>query len=304
MVPRFYRVGPHSPLVTAESGAYVRSVEGERHETYERIPWETLQAPRPDRQWILYLVAGAIVVGALAYSFMSNRPPTPVAATEPTEATPANSTQTAPAGAAPPAVVGQAPTVTEPIVITEADLYAVDPERLREEAIAHAEWFAAEYLTLDGSEAASESLAALLPAGIPPPVGDGETLVFVEWSRAVASEEVAPLLYSVDVLVRWLMSGADGVYVRQAPTIVTVEVEVGDTGPRVTMPPVIGPVPRGEPASPGLVEVPENVASAAVEASGATEVIGGVVSADGSWRVVVMAPGPDGVVRPQTVVVP
>lgn len=280
-------------------------MEGERHETYERIPWETLQAPRPDRQWILYLVAGAVVVGALAYSFMSNRPPSSGVVDESTAAGPsATLAPVSPATAAPPPAAAPPTVAANPVVVSEADLFAVDPERLRDEAVAHAEWFAAEYLTLDGSEAASETLAALLPAGVPPPVADGDTLVFVEWSRAVASEETAPLVFSVDVLVRWLQSGSDGLYVRQAPTIITVEVEVGESGPRVTMPPVFGPVSSGEPAVPALVEVPEDVASAAVKTSGATEVIGGIAGADGSWRVVVMAPGPDGVVRPQTVVVP
>jgi len=280
-------------------------MEGERHETYERIPWETLQSPRPDRQWILYLVAGAVVVGALAYSFVSNRPSPTNPVDQQIATGPTLTIAPVPPGtaAAPPAA--PPPTVPAgPVVVSEADLFAVDPERLRDEAVAHAEWFAAEYLTLDGSQAASESLAALLPAGIPPPVADGETLVFVEWSRAVASEEIAPLVFSVDVLVRWLLSGSEGIYVRQAPTIVTVEVEIGESGPRVTMPPVIGPVPAGDPAVPALVEVPEDVASAAVKSSGATEVIGGIAGPDGSWRVVVMAPGPDGVVRPQTVVVP
>lgn len=278
-------------------------MEEERHETYERIPWETLQAARPDRQWIVYLVAGAIVVGALAYSFMSNRPPSPMATADPIATAPVASIPPAQASAPPPAVAAQTAS-TDPVLISEADLYAIDPEQLRDQAVAHAEWFAAEYLTLDGSEAASESLAALLPAGIPPPVSDGDTMVFVEWSRAIATEEVAPLIFRVDVLVRWLMSGADGVYVRQPPTIVTVDVEVGETGARVTLPPVIGTVPRGEPAEPGLIEVPADIANLAVKESGATEVIGGLAAEDGSWRVVVMAPGPDGVTRPQTVVVP
>lgn len=279
-------------------------MEGERHETYERIPWETLQAPRPDRQWIIYLIAGAIVVAALAYSFVANRAPAPVVGGELSEVTSADSVAAIPDAAPPPAAVVPPTALADPVVISEADLYAVDPERLREEAVAHAEWFAAEYLTLDGSEAAAESLAALLPAGIPTPIADGETLVFVEWTGAMAAEEIAPMSYTVDVLVRWLMSGPDGVYARQAPTIVTVQVEVGDTGPRVVLPPVVGPVPVRERATADLVEVPADVASAAVEASGATEVIGGLATADGSWRVVVMAPGPDGVIRPQTVIVP
>ena len=50
-------------------------MEPERNEVYERIPWETLEDKKPDRQWITLGVAGAIVLGAVAsvgaYIFVS-----------------------------------------------------------------------------------------------------------------------------------------------------------------------------------------------------------------------------------------
>ncbi|HSK06208.1 MAG TPA: hypothetical protein VK990_01725, partial [Acidimicrobiia bacterium] len=56
-------------------------MEPERNEVYERIPWETLEEKKSDRQWMTLAIAGAIVLGALAYSFMSNRPPAIAVAT-------------------------------------------------------------------------------------------------------------------------------------------------------------------------------------------------------------------------------
>ena len=35
-------------------------MEPERNEVYERIPWETLEEKKPDRQWLMLAVAGAI----------------------------------------------------------------------------------------------------------------------------------------------------------------------------------------------------------------------------------------------------
>jgi hypothetical protein len=53
-----------------------------------------------------------------------------------------------------------------------------------------------------------------------------------------------------------------------------------------------------------MSEVPEEVGAAAMQQSGGTEVVGGVQGGDGSWDVIVMTPGPGGVVRPLAVVVP
>ena len=52
-----------------------------RFEVYERIPWETLDKQSGDRQWLVIAVAGAVAVGALAYSFVKSQPaPSPPAA--------------------------------------------------------------------------------------------------------------------------------------------------------------------------------------------------------------------------------
>ena len=122
-------------------------MEPERNETYERIPWETLEEKKPDRQWMMMAVAGAVVLGAVAYSFMSNRPaPIPVASLWPQPCRDNSS------GTPVPQAVAQPVATTAPVVTAEADLYAVHPERVIDRAVAHAEWFVAEYLTMDGTE--------------------------------------------------------------------------------------------------------------------------------------------------------
>jgi hypothetical protein len=189
-------------------------------------------------------------------------------------------------------------------VVAEADLFAIDPERLLDQATAHAEWFVAEYIGVDGSEESLATLGSLMPAGIPAPATPESTRVFVEWVRTVSVEEVAPLRYKVGVLVRSLVAHGEEAYRRVPPLLATVEVTVAETGARVVMPPTLSQLttPEQEPLT--LVEVPAEVEAAAITAAGATEILGGVQGAAGGWQVVVMAPGPDGVSRPTTVAVP
>ncbi|MGH8915595.1 MAG: hypothetical protein ACRDZM_13890 [Acidimicrobiia bacterium] len=277
-------------------------MEPERNEVYERIPWETLEEKKGDRQWLLYGIAGAVVLGALAYSFMSNRPvAVPMATTAPVaqEAPQASAVTAQPLP--PPAI----PTAsTAPVVTAEADLYAVHPERVIDRVAAHAEWFVAEYLTVDGSEQSRETLAALLPAGLPLPVAPEGTRVFVEWVRTETVEEIAPLTYRASVLARSLAAAGDGIYQRQPPLEVTVEVSMTGEGPQIVMPPLLDPVVPAPAPGLTLASVPEEIGALAMERSGGSEVVGGFQGADGVWQVVMLAPAPDGVTRPVTVPIP
>jgi hypothetical protein len=273
-------------------------MDRERNEVYERIPWETLERKGGDRQWWMIAVAGAIVLGALAYSFMSNRP-----MTVPLEPT-AGAVSTIAAelvGTVPPPPI---PAPSSPTVVAEADLFAIDPERLLDQATAHAEWFVAEYVGVDGSEESRTTLGSLLPAGIPVPAAPESTRVFVEWVRAVSVEETAPLRYRVTVLVRSLVAQGEEAYRRMPPMLATVEISVAESGARVVLPPTLSPLPASEPEPLTLTEVPAEIQQAAITASGATEVLGGVQGATGGWQVVVVSPGPDGVSRPSTVNLP
>ena len=275
-------------------------MEPERNETYERIPWETLEEKKPDRQWMMMAVAGAVVLGALAYSFMSNRPsPMPVASTV-AAAMPETSVIASPV----PQAAAQPVATTAPVVTAEADLYAVHPERVIDRAVAHAEWFVAEYLTMDGTEEGRAALTALLPAGVPMPAAADGTRVFVEWVRASAVEEIGQLVYRVTVLARSLAAAANAEYQRQAPLQVAVDVSVAGDAPQVVMAPQISPAQPGPALQLALVTVPEDVGATALQQSGGSEVIGGLQTPDGGWQVVVLAATPDGVSRPVSVPIP
>jgi len=275
-------------------------MEPERNETYERIPWETLEEKKPDRQWMMMAVAGAVVLGALAYSFMSNRTaPVPVVSTL-AAAAPETSAVASPV----PQAVPSPGATTAPVVTAEADLYAVHPERVIDRAVAHAEWFVAEYLTMDGTEEGRSALMALLPAGVPMPAAEEGTRVFVEWVRATSVEEVGQLVYRVTVLARSLAAEANAEYRRQAPLQVDVEVSMTGDAAQVVMAPRVSPAQPGPAHQLALVTVPEEVGAAALQQSGGSEVVGGMQTPDGGWEVVVLAATPDGVVRPVSVPIP
>lgn len=276
-------------------------MEPERNETYERIPWETLEEKKPDRQWLMLAVAGAIVLGALAYSFMSNRTvPMPVVTTM-AAAIPS----TTPAAPTPAPQAAPSPTaVSTPVVTAEADLYAVHPERVIDHAVAHAEWFVAEYLTVDGTEEGRAALTALLPSGLPLPVAAEGTRVFVEWVRASAVEEIGQLVYRVTVLARSLAANGDEVYQRQAPLQVEVDVSVAGDVPQVVMAPRVATASTGPAHQLALIPVPDEIGQAALQQTGGTEVVGGTQTLDGGWQVVVLAATPDGVSRPVSVPIP
>jgi hypothetical protein len=262
----------------------------ERDEVYERIPWESLEKKGAGRQWIVYAVAGAVALGALAYSFVRSQPvaPAPLASAPESAPTSVPPTTTIPASDTPASVTG-------PVVMAEADLYAVDPERLIDEVVAHAEWVAVEYVAFDGSEESQSTLASLLPTGVGSPQAPDGTQVFVDWARAAQVEETAPRSFEVSVLVRSLGSSGEGGFVRQPSRTVIVPVEVGEDGPRVTGVPGVAATSVVPPSDLTLTTPPEEVL-ARIEAG--TEVVGGRQLDDGSWEVVVMFPGPDGVTRP------
>lgn len=269
-------------------------MEPERPEVYERIPWETLEKKGNDRQWLLYAVAGAVVLGALAYSFMRNQPvPVPPPATVAAVSVPATTTTSVPAAP-------QASTVASPLVVAEADLYAVDPERLLDQAATHAEWFAVEFVSYDGSEQSSTTLAALLPPDAPLPEAPDGTQVFVDWARASTVTQSGPAEFDVAVLVRSLVSTGEEGFRRQPARSLTVTVVVDDeAGPRVAGLPTLGVVESSSGPELGLTELPEELTGSLDPAAG--EPVGGIPGVDGQWQIVVMAEGSDGVRRPVVV---
>jgi hypothetical protein len=277
-------------------------METERDEVYERIPWETLDRGGGDRQWLIIALAGAVAVGALAFSFMRGQPaPAPMATPSVEPSAPALE-PSVPAASA-PTMDSPSPTVASPLVVAEADLYAADSEHLVALAAAHAEWFAIEYLSVDGSDQSRQTLVSLLPEGIPLPEAPEAVQVFVDWAGARAVTEIAPLEYEVEVLVRSLLAQGDGGFIRQQVTRLEVAVVIGDDGlPRVSRPPrLLEPLASAQSRMP-LSPVPEPIKSQVESSLGA--VVGGLPQPDGTWLVVAMVTGPDGVTRPVTVTAP
>lgn len=272
-------------------------MDDERQEVYERIPWETLEKQGGDRQWLLIAVAGAVAIGALAYSFMKNQPaPAPVASPIETPVTispvPIDSMAIAPVT-----------TVQTPLLIAEADLYAIDPERILDHATALAERFAVEYFAMDGSDLSQATLGSLMPSGIPLPEAPTGTQVFVDWVGVQSVTETGPLAYDIEVVVRSLMSQDDSAFVRQPTRVATIGVVIGEDGlPRVARPPSVTISTESSPITMTLSPIPASMQEQVESVYGS--VLGGEQLADGRWRVIVMVEGVDGVLRPTTIAVP
>ncbi len=267
-------------------------MEPDRQEVYERIPWETLEKKSGDRRWLVYAIAAAVTVAALAYSFTRNQPveiasqaqPVPTSAPAVTVEDTASSPST----------------LTSPVVVAEADLYAVDPERLLDQAVSHAEWFAVEYISFDGSEESAEVLASLLPPDVPLPDAPEGTQVFVDWVGAQTVNQTGPLRFDVQVLVRSLASAGDAGFVRQSPRLALVPVEFDDGGrPRLSGLPSVEQALASSPGVSSLQPLPGELETQIASQYG--EVLGGNQMPDGSWQVAVMATGADGVRRPVTI---
>lgn len=269
-----------------------------REEIYERIPWETLEDKGGDRQWLLMGIAAAVVAGALAYSYVSNRPAEPPPAQAETVATAAAPVAPAASAAAPPAL----PPATAPSNIAEADLYALDGDRLIDEAVGHARWFVREFLAADTSSDGSV-LRMLLPADVPLPVPPEGVAMFVEWVESLSVEEVDLATYRVEILARYMISIGDGPYERMPPEVFVVEVSMADGRPRVLSAPQIRPLELEASTTSVLGEVPAAIAAAVEGLRPGGQIVGGIALLDGSWSVVVMTPGPGDFLRPEAILV-
>jgi hypothetical protein len=273
-------------------------MDEQTQEVYERIPWETLEQRGKDKQWVMMGVAAAIVAGSLGFTFMSNRsipPPSSVA------------TVTDP-GSPPPSTVAPAPPLapppeTVPSVVAEADLYAVDPERLMSAAAAHARWVIREYLAHDGSSDEKAILRSLLPADVPLPSLPEGVLVFVEWVDSVSVEEIDVGTYRVDVLARYMIATDGGDYQRVDPELFSVEIGVTDGQPHLLSAPSVTVAETVVTDGVGLDAVPEGVAASVEALRPGSQIIGGRVDGNGVWKVVVLTAGPGGVLRPETIAV-
>ncbi len=262
-------------------------MESERNEIYERIPWETLEGPQGDKRWLAYAIAGAIAIGALVFSFVRSQPlPAPVA-TSPSMVS-VSPVATAPAPAT--------PVQTSPMVIAEADLYAVDVESYMRAAAGYAELAAIEYF--ETGEGSAEP--GLMPSGTPAAVVPRGMTVEVDWVGVGSIEAIDHFDYEVEVLVRSRTRSANGELVRQPTRSAVFRISIGPDGtPHVAAPPVVTSLHIASTETLTLVDVPDAI-RAQVEATHGP-VVGGEPLANGRWLVVAMALGTDGVSRPVTV---
>jgi hypothetical protein len=266
---------------------------GSNEDQFEHIPWERLQPQRAITTRHLYLIGGAVVVGALAFAATRGI------------GTPASTTtavsQSEPAVTVPPTIPGAELPSPMPSVVAEADLMAVEPGILGQAAAMQAEWFVEEYFTVDGSPRSAAALARFLPPGSAMP-GQEKGRSFVESARAVSIEDQGAGRFRVVVVVRRLAAPDGGAYSRLAPGAVEVVVDYSTGVPSILDLPT--PVPLPEVAVPGpheTAEVPADVAAKALEGRPpGTAVISGGPEGSG-WRLVLSIPDESGLTWPMAV---
>ncbi|MGH8911652.1 MAG: hypothetical protein ACRDVD_04000 [Acidimicrobiia bacterium] len=223
-------------------------------EIFERIPWESLEKP-PNRRWALYLVAAAVVMGAVGLTVgrgIATPQAVPPSTVPPTTVAPVTSLP----GLGPTTIpVASAPDI--PTTWSEADLMAVPAQDLEDGAAALAEWYVVDYFTRDGSGA------------------DGRS--FVEWSAVLDKRWLTASALEHTVVVRRLAAPGDEPYDRVPTEAWRVTTELVDEGWVV----VEGPV-EATPPEPAVDRasldgsLPPEVSGRLddVEVRGATEVAG------------------------------
>lgn len=253
---------PYVPAMVDRTGeGPERDADGDTDvEVFERIPWESLER-NPDRRWIAYLLAGALVLGAVGVSLGRQ-----LSAGSALPSEPASSVTTTLA-ALPSTVPAVGPsTVPEttaadrdaPGAWTEADLMALSDVPLEMAAATTAEWFVVDYFTRDDP---------------------GEGRSFVDWAGALETVWIDPTTIEVTVAVRRLAAAPGAEYRRMGPEAWRVTVELGEEGWSVVEGPVeAGPVELS-------VTIPEIDASVPAEVAAALdgEEVGGAVEVGGRW---------------------
>jgi hypothetical protein len=225
-------------------------------ERFESLPWEQVRgAEPPDRRWMVIVSVAVVITAVTASATRTLWPAQPlsarVAPPTTTAHTPASTASTT-AG-----IDGDRP-------VTEADLRAISPDDAARAVAAHAEWFVAEWLTLD--DESSDVVPALLPEGVSVPVLDESARSFVESTVALSVEELGFGSWEVAVLVRSLSAFEDGDYLRIPARVFLVSVGIGEEGPFVADLPAPGPLPSGRASILELIDesAPEGVIDAAV----------------------------------------
>lgn len=257
-----------NPLEAGPAAPYVRSVDSDEGdvEIFERIPWDALERPQ-ERRWIVYLVAAAVVMGAIGVSVGRGIPVGPPSTTV------SSVTSPAPEPTSPPDVTVPLEAAPEiPTTWTEADLMAVPAETLEDSAAVMAEWFIVDYFTRDGG------------------TSDAGGRSFVEWAAVVDRTWVSNSVMELTVVVRRLAAEGDDTYQRIPVEGWLVTAELGDEGWVV----VQGPVAITAP-DPAVDLVPlDGPAPAEVVSPGGDETVRGAAEIDDGWIVEVEWTDPAG----------
>lgn len=202
-------------------------------EEFEQIPWASLVAQQDDgidrRIYLAVGIVGVLVIAVLGMRLLggSGQPvPPPTAAVTPSTS-----------------LAIEQPVSTPPtsMVVAEADLRAAEPvveilaDRLTEVT---AEWFVTDWYTRDGSEETIRSIMATLAPSVlvdTLPHATAETVAFVEWAKAVGSEDTDEGL-EVTVVYRLIVE-SDAGFVRQpVGTVVVTLARDGDDVSVVALP--------------------------------------------------------------------
>lgn len=191
---------------------------------YEEIPWSTLLSEHQQgRTKTLYLAAAvivAVVVGFVGIRWLTSPDHGDGAAI----AAPADTTTTAPDEA----VESTTTTATTLAVLSEADLMAVQPATAELSAVARAEWFVADYFTVDGPLPEELVSAFVNDAVLPELPNHAEAdISYVEWARAFDIRPTASG-YAVSVVFRSLTEEPGGTFIRSPVRAVDVLVAVDD----------------------------------------------------------------------------
>jgi hypothetical protein len=271
------------------------------HDEFETIPWATLaeEIDRGKHRTMALTIAAAVAVGVLAFLVVRTvrQPPGTVVEVPSTSASVVapgprvTSGVTASTVAPPTAAVPDPASPAVPagsVVYSEADLRAGVPDADMRLAVARAEWFVSEYFST------GEVGGGVLPEGtIARTVPDG-SYSWVEWARGIAVEATGRGRYDVTVVFRTVAGDGERPVAVTPVRAVQVPVVVDENGASgVADLPSPVPVPDAStsealPVADG--DVPESVASAALEIAGELggngAVVGGTQDATG-WRVVV-----------------
>lgn len=206
-------------------------------ERLESVPWDDLIRPTHDpRQRVVLALFAAVVVVIAASAARTLWPSPPLAG--PTVVSAANTNSVGAQVESLESTLGSLDdeTLVDEMVapvepISEADLRAVSPLDAGRTAVAYAELFVYQWLTLDGGS--TDAVDEMLPSGMLTEPVDPSARSFVESAIGMSATEIGASTWQVEVVVRSLSAFADGEYLRVPPRAYSVTIRLTDHGPAI-----------------------------------------------------------------------